>query len=297
MKKAGLWKDEWIVDPVRITPWGAENRPYFFEHSFTVALTSPWLKNVQVRYTVDGSDPTATSKLYEKPFTIAQTTSLRAAAYRNGRKVSLDSGGYFVSLGPAPPRPDVYLDQIKPMHENYPYWYSRWHPVFNRSFEGKELLMRGHKYEKGVGMRAPANIRYELKPQYDRFVARVGVDGNMRDLKADSYGLFLAEKPTEPGGLAYGEMYVQQPAVQFRIFVDGQLVTQSPIMRFSQEPWRFDVKIPKGSRVINLTVTDDGSRSVLNIADWVDAGFVLKKEANLMSEERVWKDRVRRDGK
>jgi hypothetical protein len=31
--------------------------------------------------------------------------------------------------------------------------------------------------------------------------------------------------------------------------------------------------------VIDLTATDDGIRSVLNLADWVDAGFVLRKEA------------------
>jgi len=279
MKKAGVWKDGWIVDPVRLAPWGGEKRPYFFEDSVTLALTCPWLKDVQLRYTVDGSAPTATSNLYSKPFPITQTTTLRAAAYRSDREVSLESTGYFVHLGPMPPKPDLYLDQIKPMQEHYPWWFSRWNPVINANFEDKGLLMRGQKYEKGVGMRAPANLRYELKPEYDRFVARAGIDGNTRNMKSDSYGLFPAEIPSAPGGPSYGEMYAQQPVVQFRIFVDGQLAAQSPIIRFSQEPWRFDVKIPKGSRVIDLTATDDGIRSVLNFADWVDAGFVLRKEA------------------
>jgi len=279
MKKAGVWKDEWIVDPVRLAPWGVEKRPYFFEHSVTLALTCPWLKDVQLRYTVDGSAPTATSNLYSKPFPITQTTTLRAAAYRSDREISLESTGYFVHLGPMPPKPDLYLDQIKSMQEHYPWWFSRWNPVINANFEDQGLLMRGQKYNKGVGMRAPANIRYELKPEYDRFVARAGIDGNMRNMKTDSYGLFPAEIPSAPGGPSYGEMYTQQPVVQFRIFVDGRLAAESSIMRFSQEPWRFDVKIPKGSRVIDLTATDDGIRSVLNLADWVDAGFVLRKEA------------------
>jgi len=279
MKKAGLWKDDWTVDPVRLTPWGTEQRPYFFENSVTVALTTPWLKNVQLRYTVDGGAPTATSQLYAKPFTVSKTSSLRAAGYRNGLRVSLEGNGYFVRLGPIPPKPDVYLDQGEARQEHYPWWFSRWNPVLNRSFEDKELLMRGHKYDKGIGMRAPANIRYDLKPQYDCFVARAGVDGNMRNMKTDSYGIFPSVLPSHPGEPSYGELYAQQPAVQFRIFIDGQLASQSPIMRFSQEPWRFDVKIPKGSRVIDLTVVDNGTRSVLNLADWADAGFVHRKAA------------------
>lgn len=47
-------------------------------------------------------------------------------------------------------------------------------------------------------------------------------------------------------------------------------------MRLSQEPWRFDVPIPAHSRLINLVVTDAGSTSPLDLANWVDAGFVLK---------------------
>lgn len=45
-----------------------------------------------------------------------------------------------------------------------------------------------------------------------------------------------------------------------------------------------------GIRVIDLTVTVNGSRSVLNIADWVAAGFVLKKEAKskTLGEPLVW---------
>src|SRR5208337_1578569 len=212
-------------------PWGVEKRPYFFEDSVSIALACPWLKDVQLRYTVDGRTPAANSKLYGKPFAITQTTTVRAAAYRDGRKVSLESSGYFVHLGPMPPKPDVCLDEIKPMQEHYPYWYSRWHPVINNSFEGKQFVMRGQKYEKGIGMRAPANIRYELKPEYERFVARAGVDGNMRNLKPDSYGLFGAQTATERAEPGYGEMYTQQPLIQFRIFIDGQLAAQSPIMR------------------------------------------------------------------
>ena len=42
-RKAGVWNDDWIVETVRITPWGKTQRPYFFEQSVTVTLTTPWL--------------------------------------------------------------------------------------------------------------------------------------------------------------------------------------------------------------------------------------------------------------
>ena len=52
-RKAGLWSDKWIVETVRITPWGKLDRPYFFNGSATVTLTAPWLKDVEIHYTLD----------------------------------------------------------------------------------------------------------------------------------------------------------------------------------------------------------------------------------------------------
>jgi len=66
-RKAGLWNDDWIVETVRITPWGKPNRPYFFEQSVTATLTTPWLDGAEIRYTLDGGEPGAASPLYEKP--------------------------------------------------------------------------------------------------------------------------------------------------------------------------------------------------------------------------------------
>ena len=47
-------------------------------------------------------------------------------------------------------------------------------------------------------------------------------------------------------------------------------------MRLGQVPWRFDVAIPAQSQLIDVVVTDAGSRSPLDLADWVDAGFILR---------------------
>ena len=79
-------------------------------------------------------------------------------------------------------------------------------------------------------MRAPANLLYEIQPGYDRFVARAGVDDD--PFRQHPKARFLAT----------------YPSVRFQVYIDGNLASESPIMRLSQEPWRFDIKIPDRSR-------------------------------------------------
>lgn len=96
-----------------------------------------------------------------------------------------------------------------------------------------------------------------MKPEYDRFVVLAGVDDSMLDMHL---GRFVAGHPN----------------VVLKIFLDGKLAAESPVMRISQEPWRFDVKIPEGARQIDLVAVDADSRSPYDLANWVEAGFVLK---------------------
>ena len=262
LKKLALWDEGWITEPVRITPAGQPRRPYLFEESVAVALATPMLDSAEIRYTVDGSAVTAGAAKYEgTPVTLHKTTVLHAAAFRNGRQVSLDGSGYFVRLGPMPPPPALPLDTLTPMADLYAaagpvYAACLWQPVMNQSFERQPLRMRAVTYDKGVGMRAPAYLRYEIGPQWDRFVALAGIDDNLLD---KDLGRNLA-------------MY---PSVVFKVFIDGQCMAQSPVMRISQAPWRFDVKIPAGSRRISLVADDDGKHSPYNLANWAGAGFVL----------------------
>jgi hypothetical protein len=100
-------------------------------------------------------------------------------------------------------------------------------------------------------------VQYEIKPEYKRFVALAGVDENVL---SQYNGRFLA----------------MHSSVVFKIFIDGKLAAESPVMRISSEPWRFDVEIPQGSYRINLVCMDAGSRNILDHGNWLDAGFVTK---------------------
>ena len=57
LTKLGKWDANWVVDPVRITPWGTPMRPHLFEQPITVTLTTPLQPDAEIRYTLDGSTP------------------------------------------------------------------------------------------------------------------------------------------------------------------------------------------------------------------------------------------------
>jgi len=263
VSKTALRDDSRPVDAVRLWPWGKKGRAYFFEKSVTVTLTAPWIRRAAICYTTDGSVPSPEAALYDKPLKFTRTTTVRAAAFRASRRVSVLSEGYYVLLAPRPPKPDVYVDQLKMLPDPYgrispTFAACQWAPKPNKSFEGKPLRIRGAVYKRGLGMRAPGNVRYQLKGKYDRFVALAGIDDNM--LRRHS-----------------GRSLAMHPSVVFKVFIDGKAAAVSPVMRMSAEPWRFNVKIPPGARQISLSATDAGSRNVLDLANWVEAGLVLAK--------------------
>ncbi len=162
-----------------------------------------------------------------------------------------------------PPKPDIYLDELSILPDPYGqiggvYAACQWQPNVNRSYQGKPLRVCRKKHEHGLGMGAPANARYAIKPEYKRFVAQVGIDDNMLDRQR-------------------GRSIAMYPSVVFKVFIDGRLTAESPIMRISAAPWRFDVPIPAGARQVNLVATDANSRSTHDLGNWVDGGFVLRK--------------------
>jgi hypothetical protein len=71
-----------------------------------------------------------------------------------------------------------------------------------------------------------------------------------------------------------GRRLAPKCSVVFRVFIDGKLVTESPVMLFGQEPWSFDIEIPAGSNNISLACTDAGTPSLIDYGNWVEAGFI-----------------------
>jgi nicotinamidase-related amidase len=263
----GKWDPSWVVDPVRVTPWGTPARPHVFGQDVTVTLSAPWQPGAEIRYTLDGSVPSSPSPLYTKPFTLDETARLRAGAFHGGKPVCLESEGFFARLPELPPKPDLRLADVTPTRAVGPsHTYGNTTrfsahsnpPQKNTTNEGETIRFRGIEYQNGMGVHAPCQLMYAIQPSYQRFVALAGVDENI--LRT-----------------ANGSNLARYPSVVFKVFLDGKEVSSSPVMRISAEPWRFDVAIPPGSRILSLVATDAGDGNKEDLANWADAGFVTAK--------------------
>jgi hypothetical protein len=269
LEKFGMWDRSAIVDPVRITPWGTPMRPHLFAKEVTVTLSAPFQPDAEIRYTTDGSEPTPQSTKYEKPITLLDSARIRVGGFVDGKRVCLDSEGIYCKLADIPPAPDVPLADAKLLRDagnghSFDGQIRRAPHTSptqkDKSNEGQPLRLRGVTYRTGYGVHAPNQLMFALQPDYERFVALAGVDEHVLDI-------------------ASGSNQAMHPSVVFKVFIDGREAASSPVMRIAFQPWRFDVKIPPGSRVISVTTIDAGNGNKEDMANWVDCGFVLRVNA------------------
>ena len=267
LEKLGLWKSDFVADPVRIAPWGTDQRPHLFEEDVIVTLSAPLQADASIHFTLDGSAPTPSSPLYSAPLTFFASTRLRSAAFFRGQQVCRGSVGTFVRLGAMPDAPDVHLGDLQPMRS---VGFGHTHGGVmryagdaqaaqkDRSNRGGAIRINRRSYDRGIGVHAPSAMDYAIEPGYQRFVALAGIDEHLLDR-------------------SHGSNLARYPSVCFKVLIDGQEVAASPVMRIQAPAWRFSVDIPPNARRISLITMDGGDGSREDFADWADAGFVLAK--------------------
>jgi hypothetical protein len=267
LTKLGKWDSNWVVDPVRITPWGTPMRPHLFEEPITVTLTAPFQPDAEIRYTQDGTSPLSGSMLYTKPLIITNTAALRVGAFRDGRAVCLESEGSFVRMDSEPPLPDVYIGDLKPGRSvgfghtyggTVRYSGNTRPPQKDKSNLGQDLKLNRQVYEHGMGVHAPCELVYEIRPEYKRFVAIAGVDEHVVSI-------------------SNGSNLAKYPSVVFKVFIDGKEAAASPVMRILSQAWRFNIEIPDGAKAVSLIAMDAGDGSREDFANWANAGFLVKR--------------------
>ena len=160
-----------------------------------------------------------------------------------------DSGGLVSALsapvsGAPLPLPTVFLSDLK-----YTKGVVGWSRVMvNRNAAKKPCRLGGKTYAKGLGVHAKSLVTYELKPEYRRFVALVGVD----------------------------DMQGRAGSVEAIVNVDGKTLLKSTVLHAGDSPFPVNVAIPPGSREITLIVTDAGDGIAQDLVNWAGAGFVTE---------------------
>ncbi len=227
--------------PAPITPV----RECTFEDTLTVELERPdYFAGGVLRYTLDGSEVTATSPEWSNPVTLTDTTTLRARLFLDG-EASQELLATYSKWPPVPPVADIFCSDLP--------WVSAttaWGGFVRRdlSTQDQPLTLHGQVFEKGLGGSASSEILYDLQPEWKRFVATVGVDDEMNDWDLQS--------------------------IQFSVWVDGEKLAESPILRRG-DLWRFNVVLPEGGKRLRLFAWDTGDSINCDHADWGGAGFLL----------------------
>jgi len=170
------------------------------------------------------------------------TYTLAAVDWSGGLKTLATATVKTPARPPLPPLPDVYLSDLTP-DKAVNGWNGE--PRRDKSIEDNPLRIRGQEYKKGMGVHAPAEIVYAVKPEYKRFVAVVGVD----DEKGDG-------------------------SVRFNVFADDCELVKTPVLASDDEGFGLNVEIPAGAKQVRLVVDDGGDGVGCDHADWANAGFV-----------------------
>lgn len=211
-------------------------------------LTNAEGSSYEIRYSIDGSEPSRDSLLYTGPFTLPVSSAtvkakLFVQGYADSNTVS-KTLHTFEHNGPVPPLPDVYLDQMDWVSAT-----SGWAnvPKKNKSIDGNTLTAAGKPYDRGVGTHANSEIVYHIPTGAKRFVAVAGAD----------------DEVNENGG--YASMF-------FKVYADDKLLAFSPLVGKGMV-WNFDVPLPDGAKQIRLSLNDAGDKN-FDHGDWIHAGFV-----------------------
>jgi hypothetical protein len=277
LRKAGAWEGWPVLDFVHLAPWGRLFGGAAYPVPIQVELTCRHVPGAELRYTLDGRDPTPASHLYREPIKIHHTALLKAAGFRGEKPVTRISEAKYWKYPPWPDPPQVFVSDLKPLRELVgevkPHSYAvKKAARFDCSVDGHVLTNRDRKFFKGIGTQAPSELVFPLEPKYKRFVATVGVDDEcMRWDNPD--GLQQWPQWSRP---IHGPTSYRISQIIFEVIIDGKTVTESPPLFNGVLGWGIDVEIPQGAQRITLRVKDVESRITdpHGHGDWLDAGFI-----------------------
>ncbi len=147
-----------------------------FDGTVTVELTAS--KGEQIRYTRDGSTPTAQSPLYRKPLVIDETTNLAAAAVKGDDVSPAEIEGYIIKTDEKPllsffVMSDVHTSTLD--DKNRGIWQSHSDTLASINADPDLIISNGDQINDNDGNTAPDHE--VVKTIFDENMSRVGIEG------------------------------------------------------------------------------------------------------------------------
>ena len=175
---------------------------------------------------------------------LGEVTHLLATRFHRG-EMAPDALPGLPGNGPVPHVPDVPLAELEPLRATTGFG----HVNLGKNAAGGPLDLDGETYPGGVGVHANSELAFARRPDFRRFVGRVGIDA-----KQDWHG-----------------------SIKVSVYLGDRSLHESPLLRGGDAPWNVDVALPDDGGAgdpVRLVVGDGGDGKSWDLTDWVRAGFV-----------------------
>ena len=234
------------------------------------------LTDAKIRFTTDGSEPTQASPILPPSYQVENPVTIKAKTFWRGQ-VSETRTAKFDKAPALPPAPTVYLSDLKPtlekllkptLEEKGVSWKNR----FDKSAAEQPLQIGCKVFEKGIGTHGGSELVFEVKPEWKRFVAKVGIDD--RTPKRPNASVSFSVKVEVQTG---NEEAARAAGGEANIIAIGGIRTiYATPQLMSNCVWGINVALPPKTKMLRLQTWNGENSPNTSHADWVDAGFLEK---------------------
>jgi hypothetical protein len=245
--KIGPFRDQYRQAMPLVIP-ALSPAPQSFVGELTVTIGTRYPGGV-VRYTLDGTDPTAKSAIYAKPLKLTKTTTVKACAFAGNDATEVAEGTYrMMQLGEGH---GLYLSELEPDEVLAHGGLKR-----DTGYTGAPLVIGGRAFAHGLTTHA------ETTPEGGRAFVVYSLRGWLRMATRFRAWIGIESAAGKEGSCTF--------IVEAHRSGQWEKVYESPVLRAGQPPVEVNADI-HGSDQLRLRVTDGGDGIASDHAAWGDA--------------------------
>lgn len=203
-----------------------------FTESATVALTAP--QGAEIRYTLDGSTPTAKSPIYKKPLVIEETSNLAAVSIKGGVTSPAEIEGYIIKAEEEPQlsffvMSDVHTSSLD--DKNRGIWSSHFDTLASINPDPDLIISNGDQINDNNNTAPDHQV---VKTIFDENIDRLGLDDTPILMSHGNHDVGNADMAKY-----YGDWFPNASGGYYEKTIDGQTFLVIDTERYSgaQRTW------------------------------------------------------------